>query len=142
MELPILEEDLAVKLRRSQRRNQATRLQVSKIGCCLRKRRSRKKSTSAGNSTSAGVFNGEGATEAHHQINAHQSRYPLTLPRPRSNFPLLPKRGSLQRGRARAGRAHQIKAEGGCKTWTTSPSSTTGRRCGPQCHPQRARCQR
>ena len=37
MELPILEEDLAVKLRRSQRRNQATRMQASKIGCCLKK---------------------------------------------------------------------------------------------------------
>ena len=71
----------------------------------LKKRRSSKESTSAGNSTSAGMFNYEGATEAHRQVNAHQSRYPLPLPRPRSNCPLLSKRESLQRGRARAGRA-------------------------------------
>ena len=43
----------------------------------------------------SGVFNGEGATEAHRQADAHQSRYPLPLPRPRINCPLLPKTGSL-----------------------------------------------
>ena len=48
-----------------------------------------------------GVSDGEGTMEAHRQVDAHQSRYPLPLPRPRSNCPLLPKRGSLQRGRAR-----------------------------------------
>ena len=34
---------------------------------------------------------------------------------PQSSFPLLLKRGSLQRGRARVGRARQVKAEGGWK---------------------------
>ena len=39
----------------------------------------------SGNSTSAGVFNDEGSTEALRQVDAHQSRYSLPLPRPRSN---------------------------------------------------------
>ena len=71
-----------------------------------------------------GVFNGEGATEVHRQAGAHRSRYPLPLPRPRSNCLVMPKRGSLQRGRAQAGRARQVKAEGGSKTWTARPTST------------------
>ena len=39
------------------------------------------------------------------------------------------------------GRPRQVKAEGEWKTRTASPT-LTGRRCGPLCHPQRARCQR
>ena len=64
--------------------------------------------------------------------------YPLPLPRLHSNCPLLSRRGSLQRGRARAGRVRQVNAEGGWKTWTASPTST-GRRCGPRYRPQRTR---
>ena len=72
-----------------------------------------------------GVFNGKEATAVHRQVDAHQSRYPLPPPRPHSNCLILTKRGSLQRGKARAGRARQIKAEGGWTTWTASPTSTT-----------------
>ena len=57
------------------------------------------------------MFNDEGATEVHRQVDAHQSRYPVPLLRPRSDCLVLPKRGSLQSGRARAGKARQIKAE-------------------------------
>ena len=63
--------------------------------------------------------NGEGATKVHRQADAHRSRYPLPLPRPRSNCLVMPKRG-----RAQAGRARQVKAEGGSKTWTARPTST------------------
>ena len=56
---------------------------------------------------------------------------PLSPPRPRSNCPLLPKGGSLQRGRARAGRERRVKAERGRKKiWTASPTLTS-RRWGP-----------
>ena len=41
------------------------------------------------------VFNGEGATEAHRQVDAHQIRYSLPLPRPRS------RRGGVCRGEGR-----------------------------------------
>ena len=56
---------------------------------------------------------------------------PLPPPRPRNNCPLLPKRGGLQRGRARAGRERRVKAGGGWKKiWTASPTLTS-RRWGP-----------
>ena len=51
---------------------------------------------------------------------------PLSRPAPPQQLPLLPKRGGLQRGRARAGRERRVKAEGGWKRfWTTSPTLTT-----------------
>ena len=72
--------------------------------------------------------------------STHTGADTLRLSRaPAAAAPLLSKRGSLQRGRARAGRGRQIKAEGGCKAWTASSASATQRRCGPRCYPQRAR---
>ena len=92
-----------------------------------------------GTSRVPGMFDGKGAAEVYREVDAHRSRYPPSLPRSRGSCPLLSKRGSLQRGRARAGRGRQIKAEGGCKAWTASSASATQRRCGPRCYPQRAR---
>ena len=52
---------------------------------------------------------------------------PFPPPRPRSNCHLLPKRGNLQRGRARTGRERRVKAEGGRKKkiWTASLTLTS-----------------
>ena len=57
-------------------------------------------------------------------INGSSGRNSSDDSQTRSSFPLLPKRGSLQRGRARVGRAPHVKARGGWKTWTASLTST------------------
>ena len=71
-----------------------------------------------------GVLNSKGATKAHRQVDEHPSRSLLPLRCPSSTCPPLPKRGSLQQGRAQTGWARQVKTEGGLQTWTASSTST------------------
>ena len=75
-----------------------TALTATHTRCCSRKRRSSKDSTSAGNPTSAGGVQWRRGYESLSPVDAHQSRYPLPLPRLRSNCPLLPKRGFYSGG--------------------------------------------
>ena len=105
MELLMSKEDLAVEAQAFV----ATRMQATKMGCCSNNGGAARIQPQQGTPRVPGVFDGEGATEAHRQVDAQQSRYPLSLPRPRTNCPLLQTRGSLQRGRARAGSGRQVK---------------------------------
>ena len=57
--------------------------------------------------------------------NVTWQHVPLAPPAPQQHLPPIAEEGGgLQRGRARVGRARQVKAEGGWQTWTASPTST------------------